>query len=118
VQQQIVQIDPLGTVERAGGTGRIPGDGLLLRRVPVEGRLVVLVRGAVVRPTCAPDERRVDVADRVVLLRFARDASRWGSPAGSLVWGGRLDLPLKVGVDGSIRVLQFADRTAGHVLHD
>jgi hypothetical protein len=68
VQQEIVEVDPLGPVGRSRGPNGVSGDRLLLGRVTVERRSVMLVFGAVVLSTDVADQRGVDVADRVVLF--------------------------------------------------
>jgi hypothetical protein len=76
VQQEIVKVDPLGSVEWSGRPGRISGGGILLGLVSFERRLVMLVFRAVIRATHTADQRRIHVSHRVVLLRFL------GSPTG------------------------------------
>ncbi len=108
VEQEIVEVQPLGPVRRTGGMNR-PAVGVEERAVPREGLAVMLVLGSVERAAGGPHERRVEVCDRVVhgRVRFELGLDR-----------GLGDLSPEVGMDGTRRVLELLDRAAGDVLDD
>ena len=65
VEQEIVEIEPLRSSRGAGRVNR-PARRVRQRTVPFEGFSVVFVRGAVERSAGGPDERRIEVIDRIV----------------------------------------------------
>jgi hypothetical protein len=73
---------------------------------------MVFVFGTVKLPARGPDEGWREMAHGVVrrLVRVPVEGGRCG--------GARSEPTLKVRVDGAIRVLQFLDRPARHVLDD
>ena len=76
----------------------------------VDRLLVMLVVGAVVATSGRPDERRVDVVDRVVLVAVR------GSDCGAR--RELRDLAFELRMDRSGRILELADRAARDVLDD
>jgi hypothetical protein len=113
VEEQVVEVQPLGTVERACAPGPLPEAGRH-RRMPLQRLRVVFVLGSVEGPAVRPDEGRVEVRDRVVLL-LRRGGRRSRAP---LARCGRIELPAQVRMDGPSGLLKVADRLTGDVLDD
>jgi hypothetical protein len=113
VEQEVVEVEPLGAVEGARAAGSLADPGRD-RGVPVERLGVVLVIGTVVLPAVGPDQRRVEMADGVVRLRGVPRGRRGRAVEG----GAGVELPLEVGVDRLTGVLELADRLARDVLDD
>jgi hypothetical protein len=113
VEKEVVEVEPLRTVERAGAPRPLAdagGNG----GVTFEGFGVVLVIGAVVLPPVRADERGVEVRHRVVRLLRRRGRRRRAPLAGRR----RVEPSAKVRVDRLPRVLEVADRLSGDVLDD
>jgi len=84
VEEQVVEVEPLGLVGRTGRPCRLPWPGGRLGAMAFEGLGMMLVLGTVVLATVGAHERRVNVRHRVVcvflgLLR-GRESSRTGNP--------------------------------------
>jgi hypothetical protein len=104
VQQEVVEVDPLGPTRRAGGPDLGAG-AILLERA--EGLVVVFGPGAVQAAPDLPDERRIDPPDRVEL---GLGRGRTGRRA--------VGLQVDVGVGRARRVLERFERLARDLLHD
>jgi hypothetical protein len=113
VQEQVVEVQSFGAMERSRAPGPLPQAGRH-RWVPFQRLGVVLVLGAVVGAAVRPDQRWVQMRHRVVgLLRRGGCGSR--TP---LARRGRVDLPAEVRVHGLPRLLEVSDRLARDVLDD
>jgi len=96
VEEKIVEVDPFGSVRRTGAASPFR-DRARLGPMARERLFVMLVLAAVVLPARRPDERRVQVADRIVLLAVVRIGAR-GRPRS-------VELSPEVRVDGFPRIL-------------
>jgi hypothetical protein len=105
VEEEVVEVDPLGAVRGARRMGGVADRADGLRGDGREGRRVVFPGRPVQGAAGRPDERRVDASDRVVVLR-----GNWRS----VVPG--LERDVRVG--GSGRVLVVRERAAPDLLHD
>ncbi|MGA8604879.1 MAG: hypothetical protein WB788_07465 [Thermoplasmata archaeon] len=102
VQQQVMEVEPFRSV---GWARDVPRE----RSVSVDRLGVVLVIGPVEFPPGWSDQRRIEMIDRIVCLDQRSGGTRRFRPDSQIS-------SLQVRVHGPLRVLQFSDRTARHVL--
>jgi hypothetical protein len=109
VKQEVVKVQPLGSMQRPGSVTPDPHRSGV-RSVPVERLGVVLVLGSVEVAAGRSGERRVEVLDGVV--RFLSRRGRWRRRARGFGPAGQ------VRMYGPAGILELSDRPTGHVLDD